>query len=358
MRRAARAVIDLAALRHNLQRARHAAPKVRVLAVVKADAYGHGIGRVVHALDEADGFGVTCLGEALALREIGADKPILAMQGFKDKQELLEAAVHRIGVVLHSEYQLPLLTSTRLSRPVDVWLKVDTGMRRLGFGLARVQGVYHALRELSQVAAMPVLMTHLACADDSASACTRAQLKTFDQAIEGLGGARSIANSAGVLAWPQTHGDWVRPGIMLYGAAPFIDSAAAQAGLRPVMTLTAPLVAVRQLNAGDTIGYAGTWTCPQAMPVGVVAIGYADGYPRHAPSGTPVLVNGRRSQLVGRVCMDMITVDLRGCEARPGDPVTLWGKDLPVDEVARCAGTVGYELLCSVGARVSAEAVG
>jgi alanine racemase len=183
-------------------------------------------------------------------------------------------------------------------------------------------------------------------------------LAVFEQAINGLAGARSIANSAGILAWPESHCDWVRPGIMLYGGTPFGDVDTARYGLKPVMTLTAPLLTIKRLNAGDSVGYAGAWICPEATPVSIAAISYADGYRRHAPSGTPVLINGRRTPIIGRVCMDMLTIDLRGCNARPGDEVTLWGNRPSVDEAARCAGTVGCELLCAAGNRVRAEIVG
>lgn len=350
--RAARAVINLAALCHNLRCVREAAPKSRILAIIKANGYGHGLTAVAQAMDEADGFGVACMEEALVLRAAGTDKLIVSLQGFKDKQELAEAAAQHVDLALHDNYQLEMLASARLMRPVNIWLKVDTGMARLGFAPERAASVYRALRELPQVAAIPVLMTHLACADDRGGMFTQRQLATFERAVEGLAGARSIANSAGILAWPASHQDWVRPGIMLYGGTPFADCEAARYGLRPVMTLSAPLLTIKHLKAGDAVGYAGAWVCPETMPIGVVAIGYADGYPRHARSGTPVLINGRRARLVGRVCMDMLMIDLRGCDARPRDEVVLWGEDLPVDDVARCADTVGYELLCAAGSRV------
>jgi alanine racemase len=355
MMRAARATINLAALRHNFQRVREAAPDSRVLAVIKANAYGHGLTTIAQALAEADGFGVACVNEALLLRAAGTDKPIVSLQGFKDKEELIEAAARSIEVVVHSDYQLRLLASSELHYSFGVWLKIDTGMARLGFEPRRAASTYRVLCELPQVTATPVLMTHLSCADDLTSPCTPRQLALFDRAIDGLPGARSVANSAGILAWPNSHREWVRPGIMLYGASPFGDDDAARLGLKPVMTLTAPLLAVKQLNAGDGIGYAGAWVCPESMRVGVAATGYADGYPRHATAGTPVLVNGRRTQIIGRVCMDMLMIDLRGINARPGDQVTLWGEGLSVDEVARHAGTVGYELLSAVGGRANTD---
>jgi alanine racemase len=357
MMRAARAVIDLSALSHNLQRVRAAAPESRVLAMVKADGYGHGLVTVAQALAGADGFGVACVDEAAWLRQAGIEHMVVSLQGFRDQQELIEAAMLRIDLAIHAEDQLELLARTRLAQPVSIWLKIDTGMARLGFRPEQAATVYRRLRELPQVVGAPVLMTHLACADDRDGDYTRHQLRRFARAIQGLEGLRSIANSAAILAAPETHADWTRPGIMLYGGAPFADRSAAQDDLRPAMTLAAPLVAIKQLDAGDPIGYGGSWTCPEPMAIGIAAIGYGDGYPRHATSGTPVLVNGRRAQLIGRVCMDMITIDLRGCPARAGDEVTLWGAGLPVEEIARCAGTVNYELLCAVSGRVHAMTV-
>lgn len=333
------------------------APTSRVLAMIKANAYGHGLVTVAQALDKAAGFGVACVDEAAWLRQAGIGKTVVSLQGFRDTQELTEAAAQGVSVAIHADDQIEMLASTRLERPIEVWLKIDTGMARLGFQPQQATSVYRRLRELPQVAGLPVLMTHLACADHHDGAYTQYQTRAFARAIQGLDGARSIANSAALLASAATHGDWTRPGIMLYGGAPFTDRSAAQEGLKPVMMLMAPLVAVKQVNAGDPVGYGGSWTCPESMPIGIAAIGYGDGYPRHAPSGTPVLVNGRRTQIVGRVCMDMITVDLRGCDARPGDEVILWGEGLPVEEIARCAGTVNYELLCAVGGRVHAMTI-
>lgn len=355
--RAARALIDRSALRHNFQRVREAAPHSRILAVIKANAYGHGAVTVAQTLGDADGFGVACVDEGLMLRAAGIDKTIVSLQGFKSESELVKAAAHNIDLTVHDAYQVELLAAARRAGPLGVWLKVDTGMARLGFAPDKLAAIHRTLSDLPAVASAPVLMTHLACADDRDSDYSRHQLDTFERAVEALTGARSIANSAGILAWPDSHEDWVRPGIMLYGGSPFIDDTAEDAGLKPVMTLVAPLITRRWMRKGEPVGYGNSWLAPEAMPIGVAAIGYADGYPRHASTGTPVLINGRRTQLVGRVCMDMITIDLRGCNARAGDEVTLWGKGLPVDEVARCATTVGYELLCAAGNRVRAEII-
>jgi len=355
MMRAARASIDRSALRHNFQRVRASAPNSRILAILKADAYGHGALTVAQTLDDAHGFGVASVEEALALRAAGIDKTIVSLQGFKSALELAKAAVNNIDVTVHDAYQIELLAAASFAEPVNVWLKVDTGMARLGFAPTEIATVHRRVTELPQVTTAPVLMTHLACADERRSDYSRHQLGIFEHVTEALTGKRSVANSAGILAWPESHGDWVRPGIMLYGASPFVYDTAEHAGLKPVMTLAAPLITRRWMRAGEPVGYGNSWTAPEAMPIGVAAIGYADGYPRNDGTGTPVLLNGQLTQLIGRVCMDMITIDLRGCDARVGDEVTLWGNGLPVDEVARSATTVGYELLCAVGNRVRAE---
>lgn len=353
--RVAQAVIDLPALRHNLQRARAAAPDTRVLAAIKADGYGHGQVAVARNLaDGADALGVACLKEALALREAGIDTAIVLLEGFFHPDELPAIVEHGLEMVVHHPFQLEALDGLRPGRPIPVWLKVDTGMHRLGFPPAQAARVWQWLGERPAVVAPVGLLTHLANADERDDPTTGAQLARFDAALAGCPGAqRSIANSAGVLGWPESHADWVRPGIMLYGCSPFPGRIGPDEALRPVMTLRSALMAVNRLEAGDRVGYGGTWTAPEPMPVGVVAVGYGDGYPRHAPNGTPVLVNGRRVPLVGRVSMDMVTVDLRGQpDARVGDPVVLWGEGLPVEEVAGAAGTISYELICGVTQRV------
>lgn len=356
MSRGVRAVIDLAALRHNLALVRASAPHARVMAVVKADGYGHGLQECANALLSADAFAVSCLQEALALREAGLLHPIVLLEGFFDAAELAVIAAHRLDIVVHADWQLGALERARLPHPLRIWLKVDTGMRRLGFQPQQLSAVLARVRN-SGIANEIRLMTHLAQADDRNSDFTPQQLTTFNQAAEGLSLERSIANSAGVLAWPETHADWVRPGIMLYGASPFADGLAEQPALRPVMTLTGRLIAIHQFRRGDPIGYAGSYICPEDMPVGVVSVGYGDGYPRHAPAGTPVLINGQRASIVGRVCMDMICIDLRGLEqpAEVHDIVTLWGDGLPIEEVAAACGTIAYELTCRLTKRVAFE---
>lgn len=356
MTRPARATIDHKALRANLQRARTAAPGARLLAVIKADGYGHGMVRVAEALHDADGFGVASLDEALVLREAGIAHPVVLMAGFFSADELPAIARHRFGMVVHHETQLELLESTALPRPVQVWLKIDTGMHRLGFRPEQTAEVYGRLRACPHVLDRIRLMTHLANADDRHDETTAQQLERFEAAVQGLDGDRSIANSGGILGWPASHADWARPGIMLYGVSPFADTVSRQEGLTPVMTLSSELIAVNRLRRGERVSYGGTWVCPEDMTVGVVAIGYGDGYPRAASSGTPVLIRGRRAPLVGRVAMDMLCVDLRGLdEAQVGDRVELWGKGVPVEEIARAASTIPYELLCNVARRVRIE---
>ena len=351
--RATRALIDLGALRHNLQRVRQSAPQARVMAAVKANGYGHGLLRVAQALTEADAFGVASLEEALVLREGGITQPIMLLEGFFTADELPLLAEHRLQALIHHSHQIEQLEQAGLKQPVEAWLKVDTGMHRLGIPADQAQASWQRLVACQSVDKVLGCMTHLANADDLEDPTTTEQLQRFAQATEGLPGARAIANSAGILGWPASHADWVRPGIMLYGASPLNGRMGADDDLKPVMTLSAELIAVNQLQAGDPVGYGGTWSCPEAMPVGVVSIGYGDGYPRHAPNGTPVLVNGRLVPLIGRVSMDMITVDLRGQpQARVGDPVTLWGAGLPVERVAKAAGTISYELFCGITQRV------
>ncbi|MCO6441807.1 MAG: alanine racemase [Nitrococcus mobilis] len=351
MTRLARATVDLGALRHNLAVARQSAPGARVIAVLKANGYGHGLLQAAAALAQADAFAVSCMTEASRLRLAGYRHRIILLAGYFERDELPLFDRYALDPVIHAEWQMALLERSALYRPLDVWLKVDTGMHRLGFPAGQVREVYQRLRSMPSVASIR-FMTHLARADNRRDPTTRVQLEAFEAACQGLPGERSIANSAATLAWPQTHAQWVRPGIMLYGCSPFIDGLESPA-LRPVQTLEARLLAINYHRQGDLIGYGGIYACPETMPVGVVSIGYGDGYPRHAPSGTPLLVAGREVSLVGRVSMDMLCVDLRSApHARVGDPVVLWGEDLPVERVAERCGTIAYELLCKLTSRV------
>ncbi|MEW7980452.1 MAG: alanine racemase [gamma proteobacterium symbiont of Phacoides pectinatus] len=348
-----RAIIDLSALRHNLACARRAAPGARVMAVIKSNGYGHGMLRVARALEEADAFAVARVAEGVQLRRAGIDKRVVVLEGGFDPGDLEAAAALDLELTIHHAGQLDLLAAFNRPDALICWLKVDTGMHRLGVAREHAVEFWRCLLGTPCVGAVAGLMTHLANADDLSDDTTREQLKRFLPLARELGIPSSICNSAGVLGWPEAHGDWIRPGIMLYGASPLVNGDANGEGLRPVMHLETTLIAVNHCRAGDPVGYGGTWRCPEAMPLGVAAVGYGDGYPRHLPSGTPVLLNGQRVPLVGRVSMDMITLDLRSQpQAGPGDPVRLWGERLPVDEIAARAGTIAYELTCGVTQRV------
>jgi len=354
MRRSAIARLDAGALRHNLERARTCAPCSSVFAVIKAEGYGHGLEWCAGVLGEhCGGFAVASVGEGIALREAGfADHRICVLNGPVAAEDLAACADHALEPLIHQDWQQQALAAGGLSRPVSVWLKVETGMGRLGVAAAEAAERHRRLAACADVTRVG-LMTHFACADDRADDYTRRQITAFAEAVDGCKGERSLANSAAVLAWPDAHDEWVRPGIMLYGCSPFIEGAEAALDLLPVMTLESRLIAVNHLPAGSHVGYGRTWTCPEDMPVGVAGIGYGDGYPRHARNGTPVLVGGQRAPLVGRVSMDKITVDLRSApQARPGDLVVLWGRGLPVEEIAAASDTIGYELLCGVHGRV------
>lgn len=344
--------ISLAALRHNLAQVRRLAPNSQVMAAVKANAYGHGLARVALSLADADGFGVSCIEEALELREAGITQPITLLEGFFKADELALIAQHRLDLVIHHPSQLDILEQQSLAQSLRVWLKIDTGMHRLGVAPEAAAALWRRIQTHPRLQALGQ-MTHLACADELGSSMTARQLACFSETTQALGGLKTIANSAGILGWPQCHGDWVRPGIMLYGVSPLLGARAQEHGLLPVMTLRSELIAVKQVAAGEYIGYGASWQCPEEMPVGVVAVGYGDGYPRHAPSGTPVLLNGREVPLIGRVSMDMLCVDLRSQpQAQIGDPVVLWGEGLPVERIAEHAETIAYELLCGVTRRV------
>lgn len=344
--------INADALRHNLKQVRKLVPSSRVLAMIKANAYGHGLINVAHALADADAFGVAFLEEALQLRAAGIQQPIVLMEGFYGATELAEISQNDLAVVVHQYSQLEILEQQELKTPLTVWLKIDTGLHRLGFLPEEVAEVWRRLKKCKHVGEIH-LLSHFTEPDDLYKSTTLQQLACFDRSIAELSAQRSLANSAAILAWPATHYEWVRPGIMLYGVSPFADKIGADHNLQPVMTLRSELIAVQSLCKGDTVGYGGTWICPENMPVGIIAIGYGDGYPRHAKNGTPVLVNNAVVPLIGRVSMDMIAVDLRTQpHAKIGDSVVLWGEGLPVEQVAHAAGTIAYELLCHVTPRV------
>jgi alanine racemase len=356
MSRPARAIIDLAALRNNLAVARRAAGSARVLAVVKANAYGHGLQAVLPALALADGLAMVELDWAVGLRDAGYRKPILMLGGFFEPGEVGLFAQHRLTAVIHDSGQIRMLESEPVTAPIDVFLKTNTGMNRLGFEATGIDEAISRLRASGKTGSI-TLMTHFANADDGVGVDW--QMRAFSRATARHGLPVSVANSAALLRYPQVQGDWVRPGIMLYGSSPFPETAAQALGLMPVMTLESRVIGEQRLNPGDRVGYGGTFVAKAPMRIGVVACGYADGYSRHAVSGTPVLVDGRRTGTVGLVSMDLICVDLSDLpEAGVGSRVVLWGEGLSVDEVARYCKTVSYELLCALGSRVPASIVG
>ena len=353
MARPNQARIDLAALRHNLGLARQLAPRSRAMAVVKANAYGHGALTVARELDPlVDALAVACLEEAQALRDAGINAPILLLEGVFEAAELEVAARQEIWITIDNELQLQWLESASPAQPLRCWLKLDTGMHRLGVPPDRAGKIYQRLRACRNAHPDIVLSTHFACADELRNDLTRAQLALFDDACRDLPGARSAANSAGVLAWPGSHYDWVRPGYMLYGNSPLDSDHPNTRALEPVMTLASAVISLRDVPTGETVGYGASWTAARPSRIATACIGYGDGYPRLAPNGTPVLVNGRRAGLAGRVSMDMITIDVTDLPGVSiGDEVILWGNGLPVGEIARHAGTIGYELTTRMPAR-------
>ena len=359
MRPAVYAVLNLDAVQHNLQRVRYYAPEAKIMAVIKANGYGHGLLRIADALQTVDAFAVARVDEGIRLRKAGIKNRIAVLEGFTCAEELDELLHYQLDPVVHSFTQVDIFESRTEQDLCAIWLKFDTGMNRLGFKVNEFNAVYQRLNRCSIIRPPISLMTHLANADDKQDPATLKQISLFNETLSALApevqpkNERSIANSAGILAWKEALTDWVRPGVMLYGISPFSDSTGEQLGLKPIMSLHSRLIAVKPIAKGDKVGYAGSWICEKSTTLGVVAIGYGDGYPRYAKGGTPVLVNGQRVPLIGRVSMDMITVDLETQpHAKTGDPVTLWGDGLPVEEIAVCADTIPYTLVCGVTQRV------
>ena len=349
------AFIDRAALRHNLNVVRSTAPKSKVMAVVKANAYGHGIVPVAQALLGADAFGVARLKEAVALRDAGIGQSIVLLEGVFSHPDLDVAAQLNLDVVVHSFAQLAVLASWSSTRRLSVWCKIDTGMNRLGFRVDEFPAAWSRLRTCVRVQQLRV-MTHLADADSRDHERTPQQIALFGRTVSGLNVERSIGNSAGLVAWPDARVEWVRPGLMLYGMSPFPASVGADLNLRQAMTLVTPLIAVRTVQAGEEVGYGGTWRATHPTRVGIAAVGYGDGYPRHAHTGTPVCVRGEIRPIIGRVSMDMIAVDLGlDSSAASGEPIILWGEGLPAERVATFADTIPYELVCAMSQRVAMQ---
>ena len=352
----ATAKISSVALKHNIQAIQQKAPHSKIIAVVKANAYGHGVEFVAKALEEqVDCFAVARLEEALSLRSNGIIKPILLLEGFFSHKDLPIIAVNNIQTVVHNREQLTALQQASLPNPIKVWLKIDTGMHRLGVSLEQVEYFCERLRQCQNIDPNLGFVSHFSRADETEADYTNIQLSRFLQATQGLGGERSIAASGGILFWQDSHLEWIRPGIIMYGVSP-TNTPAAQYGLEPVMTLTSSLIAVREHKQGEPVGYGGIWVSEHETKIGVVAIGYGDGYPRNIPIGTPVYLNGRRVPIVGRVSMDMITVDLGpNCQDKVGDEVILWGKELPIEELAEITGILSYELMTKLTPRVLTE---
>lgn len=359
-------------LRHNIQRIKQLAPHSKICAVVKANAYGQGIYAAIHALkDQVDGFGVARMKEALAIQESGYEGKILLLEGFFDREELLKTVSRRFDTVVHCIEQLTLLEQVskewqaeqekgfwqrkaKIYFPITVWLKIDTGMHRLGIHPVQLAEFHQRLSACALVKEIH-FVSHFSRADEPDSGYTEKQIATFETTLHGYHGERSISASSGILYWPQAHYDWVRPGIILHGISPH-HQPIISLGFKPVMRFSSSLIAVRSHQAGEPVGYGAGWIAPRNTQIGVVAVGYGDGYPRNAPEGTPVFINGRRVPIVGRVSMDMMTVDL-GAESqdRVGDEVELWGEHLLIEEVAEAIGVINYELITKLTPRVITE---
>jgi len=353
MARPTHARINLNAIRQNYRLARELAPQSRALAVIKGDGYGHGAVPVARALaPEVDAFGVACIEEALELRAAGIQNRLLLLEGIFSDDEMAPVIEQRLDIAIHSPYQIDALLATPVTQPINVWLKMDSGMHRLGFTPQDYIEVYKQLYRAPQVGEI-TLMSHFSRADEVDEAHTLQQLDLFLSIARGLGAPISLANSPALLAWPDTHQHWVRPGMMLYGASPLDRATSNSARLEPAMELESAIIAVRELKAGDRIGYGTRYTCTRPTRVGVVAMGYADGFPRHAPNGLPVLVGEQRCELIGRVSMDMLTVDLTDHpDADIGTPVTFWGRQLPIELIAEQCDTIPYELVTNLTPRI------
>ena len=353
MSRPTKAVIDLQALRHNYQLAESLAPESKTIPMVKANAYGHGAVKVAQALaDLAPAFGVACIEEALELRSAGIKQPILLLEGVFDAAELKVAATKGFWVMVENHPQKDAIINADLALPLTVWLGVDTGMHRLGFQPSDIAEVYQCLNNSRNISQPIVFTSHFACADDLDSAVTVKQIDTF-KACAPVTALQSLANSAAILAWPKAQREWQRPGYMLYGNSPFSVPQENADQLKPVMSFESAVISLRNIAAGEPVGYTGNWTAQRDSTIATITVGYGDGYPRNAINGTPVLINGARCPLVGRVSMDMITVDVTELtEVAIGDRAVLWGPELPVNEVASYCDSIGYELLTRMPGRV------
>lgn len=358
MGRQVTAVVSQSALEHNLAQVRLISPRSKIIAMVKANAYGHGLVTVAKAFAKADALGVASIEEALQLRRTGIETPIVLMEGFFREEELPLIQSHQLTLVIHHAFQIQALKAyVKNDYPnFKVWIKINTGMNRLGFHVEEFAAAWDQLRLCSAVDIIG-FMTHFAQADQKENPRTQKQLEEFSRILGDRPGERCLANSAGILAWPQTHADWIRPGLMLYGASPFADCTGQAFNLKPAMTLSSEIIALRTLRQFDKVGYGGVWeNTKEKSQIGIISIGYGDGYPWHAKCGTPVLVNGQRVKTVGRVSMDMLAVEIpENIPVKVGDPVILWGEGLPIEEVASHAGTIPWELFCRFTERVTVK---
>lgn len=356
MARATRAIINLHALRDNYQLAKNQAPGSKAYAVVKANAYGHGAVETANALlPMADGFAVACVDEAIALRQSGILLPILVLEGAMDQGEVQAAVELDLELAIHHQQQVNWL-KTLQAGVLKVWIKVDSGMHRLGFPSQEVPALVSQLRGMATVGEIQ-LMSHFACADEPNNPFNLKQIESL-KTLDPIQLNWSMSNSAAILTMPQAHGGLIRPGIMLYGSSPIQHQQGPEVGLQPVMTLQSEVIALHQLNAGETVGYGQGFVVKAPTTIAVVAIGYGDGYPRSAGNGTPVLIKGQEYPIAGRVSMDMITVDVTGGEVKLGDTVTLWGTGLSADLIAEHCGTIAYELFCQITTRVKRQYLG
>ena len=355
--RLAIAEINLQALAHNLAQVRQFAPNSKVMAVLKANAYGHGLVKIAQHLNDADAFAVARIDEALALRAGGLTKPIVLLEGFFHQDDLPILLANNFQTIIHDENQLRALENAKLDAPISCWLKINTGMHRLGVAPTQLNDFYQRLQATNNAKDTINLMTHFSIADDINDPKTAEQIALFDSLVQGKQQAHCLANSAGIIAWPAGHGEWVRPGLMMYGVSPMLNTSGKDHQLKPVMRLTTKVIAIRDVDAAQGVGYGGSWQSTQPTKLAVVAMGYGDGYPRHAKHGTPVVIAGKRYGIAGNISMDMISVDIgeNADGIKVGDEVVMWGPELPVEEIAQCADTISYELLCNITPRVSYE---
>lgn len=354
MARSAIAILSTENLLHNLSALKSAAPNSEVIAMIKANGYGHGLRSVAKRLDgKVNSLGVASIDEAVALRNVGIKVPITLMSGPFEHDDVLISSCQDFHLVIHEMYQIDWIRQIYLPNKIFVWLKIDTGMGRLGFKIEQVPEIYRILSNCNNIQQPIGIMSHFACSENKDHLLNKTQLDQFNNFISSIPGKKSIANSGAIFNFPNAHHDMIRPGISLYGISPVENKTAAELGLKPVMTLQTRLVAISSREQGSSVGYGARYICPQEMRVGVIAMGYGDGYPRTAKDGTPVLVNNRRCKIVGRVSMDMATIDLRNCpDAKIGDPVILWGDGLPIEEVAAHTANIPYDIICGVQQRV------